>query len=434
MERFARRRWIVVAVFFAFMFLHQSDRLLIGPLTTPIMETFGIDEVQMGAVSTGALLVGAFMYPLWGYLYDRYARAKLLALASFIWGSTTWLNALAPNYSAFLVTRASTGIDDSAYPGIFSLISDYFGPEMRGKVYGLLQLTQPLGYMAGLIVATLLAGSLGWRSVFFITGSLGIVLAFVIFFVVKEPPRGQSEPELAGMEEMGVYRFEWKLARGLFRKPSLLFLFAQGFVGVFPWNVITFWFFRYLETERDYSQGAILTTMAPAILVLAAGYFVGGWLGDTLFKRTKRGRVIVALVGVLVGAILLNLTLRVPLVNQGLFMVMLLITALFIPFASPNVISTVYDITLPEVRSSALAIQYFIESAGAASAPLLAGFIARDSSLGNAILIICTTAWLMGVAFLFFTALLVPRDIAVLRGQMRERAQQEQKLHEAMAA
>lgn len=433
MKRLIRSRWTVVAIFFVFMFLHQSDRLLIGPLTTPIMNTFGIDEVQMGAVSTGALLVGALMYPLWGYLYDRYARAKLLALASFIWGSTTWLNALAPNYSAFLITRASTGIDDSAYPGIFSLISDYFGPEMRGKVYGLLQLTQPLGYMAGLIVATLLAGTLGWRNVFFITGSLGIVLAAVIFFVVKEPPRGQSEPEMAGMEEMGVYRFEWKLARGLFRKRSLLFLFAQGFVGVFPWNVITFWFFRYLETERNYSQGAILTTMAPAILMLAAGYFIGGLLGDMLFKRTIRGRVLVALIGVLTGAILLNLTMRVPMANQGLFMIMLLATALFIPFASPNVISTVYDITLPEVRSSALAIQYFIESAGAASAPLLAGFIARGSSLGNAILLICTVAWLLGTVFLFFTAYLVPRDIGTLRGQMRERAQQERKLHEAAA-
>ncbi len=434
MNRYIRSRWTVVAVFFVFMFLHQSDRLLIGPLTTPIMTTFGIDEVQMGAVSTGALLVGAFMYPLWGYLYDRYARAKLLALASFIWGSTTWLNALAPNYSAFLVTRASTGIDDSAYPGIFSLISDYFGPEMRGKIYGILQLTQPLGYMAGLIVALSFAGSLGWRNVFFVTGSLGIVLAFVIFFVVKEPPRGQSEPEMAGMEEMGVYRFEWKLARGLFRKRSLLFLFAQGFVGVFPWNVITFWFFRYLETERNYSQGAILTTMAPAILVLAAGYFVGGLLGDKLFKRSNRGRMVVALIGVMTGAILLNLTLRVPMENQGVFMIMLLATALFIPFASPNVISTVYDITLPEVRSSALAIQYFIESAGAASAPLLAGFIARGSSLGNAILLICTVAWLLGTVFLFCTAWLVPRDINTLRGQMRARAEDERKLHEAAAA
>jgi len=53
-----------------------------------------------------------------------------------------------PTYPAFVVTRASTGIDDSSYPGLYSLISDYFGPTMRGKVYGLLQLSQPLGYMS----------------------------------------------------------------------------------------------------------------------------------------------------------------------------------------------------------------------------------------------------------------------------------------------
>ena len=61
---------------------------------------------RMGAVSTAALLVAAFLYPLWGYLYDRYARSKLLALASLIWGSTTWLSAIAPTYPTFLVTRA----------------------------------------------------------------------------------------------------------------------------------------------------------------------------------------------------------------------------------------------------------------------------------------------------------------------------------------
>jgi MFS family permease len=426
MQSHSRYRWFVVVVFFLFMLLHQSDKLMIGPLTTPIMETFGIDEVQMGAVSTGALLVGAFFYPVWGYLNDRYSRAKLLSLASFIWGSTTWLSAIAPTYRTFIATRASTGIDDSSYPGLYSLISDYFDPKMRGKVYGLLQLSQPLGYMAGLLIATLLSGVIGWRGVFYITGSLGLVLAAVIFFGVKEAPRGRSEPELANLEQIGIYRFDKQYALGLFKKKSLLMLFAQGFVGVFPWNVITYWFFRYLETERNYTQDEIFMTMAPAILVLAAGYFVGGAAGDYLFKRTPRGRVLVSMAAVLIGAILLFFTMRVPVENQSLFLVLLMATALFIPFASPNVISTVYDITLPEVRSTALAIQYFIENAGAALAPLMAGFIARDTSLGQAILVICIVAWILGSVLLAFTAYFVPQDIRTLRQQMQDRALFEQ--------
>lgn len=419
----SKYRWVVVAIFFLFMLLHQSDKLLIGPLTTPIMEEFGIDEVQMGAVFTSALLVGAVLYPLWGYLYDRYARARLLALAAFVWGSTTWLSAIAPTFSTFLVTRASTGIDDSSYPGLYSLVTDYFGPSVRGKVYGLLQIAQPLGYMIGLLVATLLVDSLGgWRGVFYITGTLGLVLALLIFLAVREAPRGRSEPELADLDQIGTYRFNLKAALGLFRKRSLLLLFAQGFVGMFPWQVITFWFFRYLETERNYSGDAVFITMAPAVLVLASGYFVGGALGDYFFKRTPRGRMLVSMIAVLTSAVMLSITMNVPLGNPGLFSAMLMLTALFIPFASANVIATVYDITLPEVRSTALSVQYFIENGGAALAPLLAGIIAVNYSLHTAIIAICVTTWILGALFLGVTAYLVPRDIQTLRAQMRERA------------
>lgn len=422
MSHHTRYRWFVVFVFFLFMLLHQSDKLLIGPLTTPIMETFGIDEVQMGSVFTGALLVGALLYPVWGYLYDRFARSKLLALASFIWGSTTWLSAVAPTFPVFLATRASTGIDDSSYPGLYSLIADYFPPKMRGKIYGLLQLSQPLGYMTGLLAATLLAGILGWRTIFYITGSLGLVLAGLIYFGVREAPRGKSEPELEDLTTIGIYRFDSKIAMGLFRKRSLILLFMQGFVGVFPWNVITYWFFRYLETERNYSSDQVLFTMAPAILVLASGYFIGGALGDFFFHRNIRGRLLVAMFGVIAGAIMLAITLSVPIDNYGAFLALLLVTALFIPFSSANVISTVYDITLPEVRSTALAIQYLIENGGAALAPLLAGIIAKPYSLHIAILSICVSAWLLTTVLLGISAYLVPEDIHTLRRQMSERA------------
>jgi MFS family permease len=425
--RHSRYRWFVVAVFFAFMLLHQADKLLISPLTTPIMEAFGINEAQMGAVFTGALIVGAILYPVWGYLYDRYTRAKLLALASFIWGSTTWLSAIAPTYPSFLLTRASTGIDDSSYPGLYSLVSDYFGPAVRGKIYGLLQLSAPIGYLLGMILAMSLRDVVGWRGVFYLTGSLGILLAAVILFGVREVPRGRSEPELAALEEIGVYRFSWEIARGLFRKRSLLLLFVQGFFGVFPWNVITYWFFRYLETERGYGSDAVLLTMVVAVLVLAFGYFAGGAMGDFLFKRTRRGRALVAATAVLLGAILLYFTMNVPAENQALFLAMLSLTALFIPFAAPNVISTVHDITLPEVRSTALAVQYFIESAGAATAPLLAGLIAVRSSLHSAILIVCESTWVLCAIFFAVVAYLVPRDIETLRQAMRERAEMERR-------
>jgi len=424
MKKTSRYRWFVLVVFFIFMLLHQSDMLLIGPLTPEIIKTFNINKAQMGAVVTGALIVGTILYPIWGYLYDRYARAKLLALASFIWGSTTWLSALAPNYMTFLITRASTGIDDSSYPGLFSLIADYFEPKIRGKIYGLLQISQPMGYLIGMILALMLGPVIGWQAVFYVTGSLGILWAFVIFFGVRDVPRGKSEPELKNLDEIGIYKFDIKQVGELLKKRTMWFVLLQGFAGVFPWNVITYWFFTYLAEERGYSEDSILFTMAPAILILAFGYFLGGALGDRLFKRTPRGRVIVAMGGVLAGAILLYFTMNVPIENQNVFLILLMATALFIPLASPNLIATVYDISLPEVRSTALAIQYFVEKGGAALAPLVAGIIAEISNLHTAILVLCISAWLLCFFFYSFALIFIPGDIKTLRTQMAERAAQ----------
>ncbi|GAB4473932.1 MAG: MFS transporter [Anaerolineales bacterium] len=422
-KKVSRYRWFVVIIFFFFMLLHQTDKLMIGSLQLPVSETFGLNDFQWGLINSGSLIVATILYPIWGYLYDRYARDKLLALASFIWGSTTWLSAIVRTYPAFLATRASTGIDDSSYPGLYSLIADYFGPNLRGKVYGLLQLAQPLGYLLGMVLALMVAPSIGgWRSVFYLTGSLGIVIAILILFGVKDMPRGKAEPEFEGMTEIGQFRFSWAEAKEIFKKRTMWFVFLQGFFGVFPWNVITYFFFGYLMRERGYDNDAVLFTMAPVILILASGYFIGGALGDWLFKRTNKGRILVSSVGVILGAIFLALALSTPIEERGQFFAMMTLTAIFMPFSSANVIATVFDVTAPEVRSTAQAVEYFIENSGAALAPALAGAVAVAIGLGRSILIICTSAWLL--CFLIYIGALftIDHDIHTLRSQMAARA------------
>ena len=422
-QEHSRYRWFVVVVFFFFMLLHQTDKLMIGSLQVQISNDFNINNKQWGLVNSGALIVATILYPIWGYLYDRYSRTKLLSLASFVWGSTTWLNAIMRSFGGFLVTRASTGIDDSSYPGLYTLIADYFGPNLRGKVYGILQLAQPLGYLIGMILALMVAPAIGgWRSVFYITGSLGLVIAILIFFGVKEMPRGKAEPEFENIAEMQTFKFSWAEAREIFKKRTMWFIFLQGFAGVFPWNVITFFFFAYLEKERGYDANGILFTMAPVILILASGYFVGGALGDFAFKRTNKGRIIVASIGVLMGALFMYLAINTPIEAKNQFFVFMCLTAIFMPLSSANVIATVYDVTVPEVRSTAQAVEYFIENTGAAFAPILTGIIADAYSLQTAILLICTVAWLLCFLFYLGAIFTIDNDSHNLRNQLAERA------------
>jgi len=419
----SRYPWFVFGTFFAFMLFQQSERLVIGPLTTPIMDEFQINEAQMGLVFSAALIVAAILYPVWGYLYDRFTRTKLLALAALIWGATTWLSATVRTFPAFVLTRSSTGIADSSYPGLYNVTNDYFEPKVRGKILGFLQISMPLGYLIGMVLALILGGVIGWRGVFYVTGAMGFVLAIVIFFGVKEPQRGSTEPELQGIDQKGDYKFNWKTAAGLAKKKSLIFLLLSGFAGVFPFQVIAFWFFRYLQTERGYDPNTVLIIMVVGVLALAAGYPIGGLLGDYFFKRNQRGRLLVSAVAIMIALVLMVLAMNIPNGDTLIFGSLLALSCLFMPMASANVITTVYDMTLPEVRSTANALQNFFEQVGSSTAPLIAGIIAVNSSLRDAILLVFIIAWSVFIILISISAYLAPKDLKELRDQLQIRAE-----------
>jgi MFS family permease len=163
--------------------------------------------------------------------------------------------------------------------------------------------------------------------------------------------------------------------------------------------------------------------MAPVILILAAGYFVGGYLGDLLFKRTRKGRILISSVGVLLGAIFLYLAMTTPLDQPDQFFLFMCLTAGFMPLSSANVIATVFDITVPEVRSTAQAIEYFVENSGGVAAPALTGaIIVATGDKGFAIMSVCIAAWLLCFVFYLGALLTIDKDTNALRTQMAERA------------
>jgi MFS family permease len=260
--------------------------------------------------------------------------------------------------------------------------------------------------------------------VFFITGGIGVVVAVLMFITVRGRARGQAEPEMVGIEADEEHRINWKLVGGLFRNPSLLLIMAQGLFGTFPWSVLTFWFFRYLETERGYSSTQAMMAMIVAIIALALGYWVGGYFGDMLFKRVKQGRAIVAGIGVIVGAVFLLATMLVPVDRVGLFAGLLGLTGLAMSVASPNVISMTADVTLPEVRSTAQAVRKLFEDGGSAIAPLLAGLIATRMSLHAGILLICIVTWVICAILFAVLARRLPKDIESISQMLKERAEQ----------
>ncbi len=410
-----RRTGLVLVVFFAFLLLHQTDRYLIGVLTTPIMETFEIDEARMGAVQTGTIVVGMVLFPLWGYLFDRFARPTILAVAAALWGGTTWLSAIAPSYPLFVAARASSGIDDATYPGVYSMVSDLYRPTRRGRILGFLQITGPIAFIVATVLGLSLTDSLGWRAAFLVTGALGIVMAAVLFLAVKDVPRGLSEPALGETAYRLRLRFDARTAARLLRRPTLLILVLQAFVHLFPIQALLLWSIRYFQVDRGFDDGQIYTLSGTLVLVGIGGFLVAGWLGDRSFQRSVRGRLLVGTVGVGLAAVSMTGALLAPAEHVIQFMALWSAASFFYGFSNPTVTPTVQDITEPEVRSTAHALMGIAEQAGSVLAPLAVGLLAVASSLGAGLTIVVVAGFGLSTLLLLTASYTIPRDIRAVR-------------------
>ena len=68
-----------------------------------------------------------------------------------------------------------------------------FPKARRGTAFAIYALAVPVGTSIGAAIGGWGNQNLGWRNTFIAIGLPGVVLAVIVFFTVKEPPRGMSD-------------------------------------------------------------------------------------------------------------------------------------------------------------------------------------------------------------------------------------------------
>lgn len=417
-----KARLAVLLIFFGFLIFHYADRFIIAAVAPQVMEDFKVGYGELGLVFSLTGFIAAALYPVWGYLYDRYSRRLLASLAAAVWGVTSLVNALSRTFSEFFATRISTAVDDAAPPGMFSLVLDYYEPEKRAKALGILKTTAPLGAILGSVLSlSLVAAGYSWRTAFYITGSIGVLSGALTYLLVRDVPRGSSEPELKGLLTRDVYRARLSDLPRLLKNQSLAFLFLQGFWGQFPWAAISYWIITYMQVERGIPPGTVMYIMVLWLLAMSAGNVVAGYAGDYVYRKSVRGRAAYGAVIVFLSAVLIYLAIRARTFDE--FFAYGLLTAFVMPQAGPQVFAMFGDVVEPELRSSAAAFQCFFESVGSSAAPAVVGFLAGAWGLGNSIMWISFWTWMLCFAFFSVLAFVIPRDVKRLRETLKQRAE-----------
>jgi ABC-type branched-subunit amino acid transport system ATPase component/predicted MFS family arabinose efflux permease len=189
-------------ILFALNLVDELDRSAFTILIPEIRDAFGLDNQGIFSVIA---LVGAISYgfqPLIGYYGDRANRTRLATLGAVALIVFTLLTGLTPVVWLLVIARSGTAIGRLVVdPTHNSLISDYYAPEHRTKVYGFHRAANPVGQVVGYLLGGLLAGLLGWRAPFLL---FPIATAVAVFFAVtklREPVRGRLEREAQGASE-----------------------------------------------------------------------------------------------------------------------------------------------------------------------------------------------------------------------------------------
>ena len=255
-----------------------------------IKKEFGASDFQMGMLSG---LPFAVFYSLMGIPIaawaDRSSRRNVLALAVATWSGMTALFVMAINFATLFLARIGTAVGEAGgSPPSHSLISDYFPKSRRGTAFAIYALAVPIGTSIGAAVGGWGNQNLGWRNTFIAVGAPGIVLAFIVYLTVKEPPRGMSDAArpVAGQATPGmmdVLKFLW--LRRSFRHLSL----AAALHSV-VWYASGAFNNAFLQRSHAMTVQEAGYWISILSLIAGVGTFLGGYFSDRLSTRLNDRR------------------------------------------------------------------------------------------------------------------------------------------------
>jgi MFS family permease len=406
-------RWAVVGMLWLVCVFNYADRQAIFSVFPRLKAEMGLDDVRLGVVGGAFMWVYAAALPFAGVVADRANRKALILGGLLFWSAVTLATGWATEYWHLVLFRALEGLGEAFYyPASMSLLSDYHGPATRSRAMGLHQSSVYVGTVLGGGVAGYCADYYGWRSGFYLFGGLGVALAAVLLFCLREPTRGAMDGPSGGAPAAPEGSIE-DAVRGVgevARTPMALVLTAV-FVGA---NFVAVIFLTWMPSYLNRAFGLSLTMAGlNATLWLqaasVAGVLCGGWLADR-WARRRGGRPLVQAMGLLAGAPVVFLTgwtgdvkaLVVALAGFGFF------KGLY----DANIWASLYDVVPARRRATAQGLMNAVGWLGAGVAPVAVA--AASDRFGMAACLSATLAvyLLSGGMLLAGTAAFFPRPPA----------------------
>jgi predicted MFS family arabinose efflux permease len=165
------------------------DRFILPPLFPAMMKDLALTYQDLGNLVGVLGIAWGISAIVIGGLSDRLGRRRVLVPAVVVFSLLSVLSGMATGLVSLLCIRAIMGAAEGAVaPTGVAVAIEASHPTRRGMNNGIFQCTISLfGSGIGPILATQLLLFTTWRKVFWLVGVPGLIVAAVIWFVIREP-------------------------------------------------------------------------------------------------------------------------------------------------------------------------------------------------------------------------------------------------------
>jgi len=371
----SREQWrTLVAAQLGWM-LDAMDVMLYSFALTAVRSEFQLSGAASGALAALPLVTSAAGGMLFGWLSDRYGRARALMWSILTFSLLTAFTATAHSVGELVFWRALVGVGlGGEWAAGSVLVAETWPEQHRGKAIGLMQSAWAIGYLLAAVMAAVVLPLWGWRPLFV----LGVAPALVTLWMrrgIREPARWRQPSHSIGGAAAALFRAPMR--RNVLLMTALCSCLLFGYWGLFTWLP------AYLSSPIDKGGAGLSVVKSSAWIVpLQVGAFFGyisfGFLADRFGRRpvfltfVLTTAVLVPVYGLLGrnAALLLALGPLVGYFGHGYFSVLGAMAA---------------DLFPAELRTTAQGFCYNIGRALAGFAPVTVGALADRQGIGVAL-------------------------------------------------
>lgn len=331
-----------------------------------LRDEFGLSNTSLAVLNSLFFWVYAVAAFVSGRMGDSVRRTRIILYGLIFWSMATGLTGLSTGFAMLLACRGLVALGEATYyPTATALISDWHTPRWRSRALSLHQTAVFAGAGLGAFFAGFLADKISWHAPFFIFAVIGLFHAIVLRRWLRDAP---SQTARAVVDEpLAVI---WKI------KPAAM-LCVVFFLGTGASTGVTVWAPTYVHDALGLNLAG--SALVGSATINIAGFLTvpfGGWLADTIARRTAIGRFYTLAIGLTLAAILL-LPLASVTTAAGVGLVLVL-TSFGKGIFDGCIYSAMHDVVPAHARATAVGAMTMIGFFGAGVTPLIVAWASKS--------------------------------------------------------